>query len=199
MPLSNILLPIVPTHPGNNLRSDSGVFGPDAENFVDQLESDRRLPPHADEVWEATMKEIRAGTAGPLVPRDAMDQFLGFGRWRPFPRHVVWQTQKWRPIDDGKRPHTDAFTTMCETIVCIPPEFVPFTIRRLVCSLKDKVGELPDWFQPVMSAEGWWKRYRQFSPFRSTWALPSWRPCTLKPVSGITPNSRGCRLDLLHP
>ena len=139
-------------------------FGSAAQTFVDELESDRRLPPHAEQVWEATQKEIHEGTAGPLLTRADMDSHFGVGQWRPLPRHVVWQTEKWRPIDDGKRAHTNALTTMHETIVCIPPEFAPLTIRSLACALHDTLGDIPSWFQPVLSTEDWWKGYRQIFP-----------------------------------
>ena len=164
LPTFGILLPVAPKTMGLGEFPQSGPFGSDAENFVNQLEADRRFPPSADEIWEATVKEAREGTASPLVLRHDMDQFFGRGRWRPLPRHVVWQTQKWRSIDDGKRARTNALTTVCETIVCIPPEFVPLTLRRLACILQKKSGTLPPWFQPVMSTEDWWKGCRQTFP-----------------------------------
>ena len=82
-----------------------------------------------------------------------MDQQCGVGRWRPLPRHLVWQLHKWRPIDDGRRARTNALTTLTEIVVCVPPEFAVITAKLLAMAFYNKHGHLPTWFRPAVSIE----------------------------------------------
>ena len=49
--MSGVLHPIEPNAPGQGACSHSELFGSDAEGFVNELEADRRLSPHAEEFW----------------------------------------------------------------------------------------------------------------------------------------------------
>ena len=51
-PMSGVLPPIEPNTPGQGACSHSELFGSGAEGFVNELEADRRLPSHAEEIWE---------------------------------------------------------------------------------------------------------------------------------------------------
>eukprot|EP00972_Heterocapsa_arctica_P106486 15685528-Heterocapsa_arctica.AAC.1 len=60
-----------------------------------------------------------------------MDERFGKGRWRPLPRHMVYQADKARPIDDGRKAGHNSAATMTETIVCQTGEFLALALRSL--------------------------------------------------------------------
>ena len=122
---SGVLLPTLPKNPGKGVApGDSQVLlGQSAVECVDSLEADHRPPTNAEEIWQAAQDEVQEGTAEPLRTREAMDEHFGAGKWRPLPRHVIWHSTKWRPIDEGKRSGINSMNTIEETIVCVAPGF----------------------------------------------------------------------------
>ena len=83
-------------------------MGQSAIDFVDTIEKGRRPVENAEEIWSATMGDIREGTAASLQDRQATDEQYGKGSWRPLPRHVIWQgiaTDRRREAPGQERAH----------------------------------------------------------------------------------------------
>eukprot|EP00971_Amphidinium_carterae_P267668 5309947-Amphidinium_carterae.1 len=93
-----------------------------------------------------------------------MDSRYGRGQWRPIPRHVISQTAKFRPIDDGSRASLNSASHMQETIVCQSGEFLVAVARKLLRRLHAKHGKLPSWATLAAGVEDWSKGYRQNYP-----------------------------------
>ena len=167
IPPADVFRPCEPKRVGekDQLPLQGEILGPSAAEFVDELESMKKTGKQAQVIYDLTMQEVREGLAEPMVDRAAMDRRFGRGRWRPLPRHVIWQSGKWRPIDDGKRSKTNAFTTMCESTVSIPPEFLLVLLRAVALAFTRLTGDLPAWAVGLRFAtEDWWKGFRQVAP-----------------------------------
>ena len=164
---ADIYRPCIPKQVGApvDLPLGTTLSGPTAASFVDELEADRRPHPQAQIIYDLTLAEVAEGLAEPPTDRAGMDKRFGFGGWRPLPRHVIWQAGKWRPIDDGKRSLTNAMTTVSESLVCIPPEFLLLVIRAFVSTSCSVAGTIPEWATGMKFAtEDWWKGFRQLAP-----------------------------------
>ena len=74
-----------------------------AKTFINELEADTRVDKHADEILKTTEEEIELGLAHGFESKADLDALFGEGCWRPLPRHVIEQDDKWRPIDDAKK------------------------------------------------------------------------------------------------
>ena len=107
-------------------------LGQPAVDFIDELEAITRPHQHAELILEATNEEISLGLANPYQARGELDEHFGHGRWRPLPRHLVFQGGKHRPIDDGRRAGHNAAARLEETIVCQTGEFMPLAAKRWV-------------------------------------------------------------------
>eukprot|EP00971_Amphidinium_carterae_P323761 6434257-Amphidinium_carterae.1 len=96
------------------------------------------------------------GLAGLARTRAQMDSTFGKGRWRPIPRHIVHQGDKYRPIDDGKRAVLNEAVPLEETIVCQSGEFIANVVKALMRAL-------PSSAQTTFAAglEDMWKGYRK--------------------------------------
>ncbi|CAK0895584.1 unnamed protein product, partial [Prorocentrum cordatum] len=166
IPPSGILRPIATKHIGKGPEPEAGeeVFGGDACRCVAAVEAMRHPSKNVGATWDLTLAEISEGIADPMRTKDEMDSLHGAGRWRPLVRHVIWQADKWRPIDDGKRSRTNALSSTHETAVCIPPEFVIILLKCMALSFIKASGGIPPWFKPMVSLEDWWKGYRQLFP-----------------------------------
>ncbi len=81
---------------------DVPLLGADAIQYVDALERDNRVHKQAALIHEETCKERELHLAGPEMDRLTCDSLWGPGNWRHIPRHVIFQGDKWRPIDDAK-------------------------------------------------------------------------------------------------
>ena len=92
---------------------------------------------------------------------------FGRGLWRPLPRHVICQGDKWRPIDDGKSAQHNAAVSMSETIVCQSNEFHALACRRLAQHIDRLLAARhvslvwPTWLQLCAGLDDMWKGYRQ--------------------------------------
>ena len=102
--------------PDADLRAE--LLGDNATAFVDSLETDLRIHEHAEGILKVTLEEICLGLARPLETRQELDQRFGRGGWRPMPRHLVFQEDKSRPIDDARKGKQNRLTVVEETIVC---------------------------------------------------------------------------------
>eukprot|EP00959_Pyramimonas_sp_CCMP1952_P458540 9476787-Pyramimonas_sp.AAC.1 len=130
------------------------------------MEQSMRPGPLTKVIYDLTVEEIKAGLADPFVTRRELDLRFGPGGYRPLPRHAIWQGDKWRLIDDGKRARTNALSFLSETLVTIPPELPLLIARALALQVSQDGHSLPEWFQVVASVEDWWKGYRQLFPTR---------------------------------
>ena len=101
------------------------------------------------------------------MSRAEVDATFGRGSWRPLPRHVICQGDKWRPIDDGKSSGHNSVVTMSETIVCQSNELHAIVCRRLAQSMDSLLSQKglpptwPSWLQPCAGLDDMWKGYRQ--------------------------------------
>eukprot|EP00973_Karenia_brevis_P077551 10775177-Karenia_brevis.AAC.1 len=66
------------------------------------------------------------------MTREQVNAIYGVGRWRPMPRHVVHQSGKWRPIDDGRHAGHNSLHDLTETIVCVSNEFLVLAARAIL-------------------------------------------------------------------
>ena len=66
----------------------------DAEQFVDDLEAKGKPakdPEHDVQCLRLSQKDIDKGSATGFFRREQIDQVFGVGKWRPVPRHVIFQ------------------------------------------------------------------------------------------------------------
>jgi len=147
----------------DNLELRENLLGQNAIDFVDALESDTRVHQHADGILEATLSDIELGLARPLESRAEVDAIFGRGRWRPLPRHLVFQDDKARPIDDAKAGGHNASSACLETIVCVSGEWPAMTLRAPLQRVATLTGDehVPPWIQPRTGTEDMWKGFRQ--------------------------------------
>eukprot|EP00971_Amphidinium_carterae_P324358 6445831-Amphidinium_carterae.1 len=76
-----------PVQPKDSLSRDQ-LLGISAVRFVNQLEANLRVHPHAAIIADETEKEVQLGLASPARSRHQIDSKYGKGGWRPIPRHV---------------------------------------------------------------------------------------------------------------
>ena len=120
--------------------SRNELLGPAATEFIDRLEADRRVPEHAWDVLKARDEEIELGLACPYETRAQLDRRFGAGQWRPLPRHAVYQANKARPIDDGRRAGHNQAALLSETIVCQTGEFIPLAAKQMIQNVMELTG-----------------------------------------------------------
>ena len=125
----------------------------------------------AQVVFSLTQKEVEAGLTEPLQDRRYFDRKYGRGGWRPQPRHAIMQAGDYRPIDDGRRSHTNAHSYLREALVCVPGEIIIVIVRAMVAALTLLCGIVPAWFVPMMFVEDWWKGFRQIFPTEEDMAV----------------------------
>ena len=90
----------------------------------------RRDPEIANACWQRTMQECSDGLiSGPFsssqldAPRSRGYPAFGFGKYRPLPRHAIWQGGKYRCIDDARVSGSNRDgTTAHERLVCDRPD-----------------------------------------------------------------------------
>ena len=145
------------------------LLGESAVAYVDQLES--KLQPHelADEILKATLAEIDLNLARPLETRSQIDEHFGKGQWRPLPRHVIFQGDKHRPIDDAKAGKHNEHTSCSEAIVCCTAEWPAIVARELLRrsqELQQDTDHIPDWYRPRAGTSDMWKGFRQNHPVK---------------------------------
>ena len=148
--------------PDADLRAE--LLGDNAAAFVDSLETDLRIHEHAEEILKVTLEEIGLGLARPLETRQELDQRFGRGGWRPMPRHLVFQEDKSRPIDDARKGKQNRLTVVEETIVCQSGEWVAQTWKAVLQEARHLLGQwvpLPSWLVPEAGTEDMWKGFRQ--------------------------------------
>eukprot|EP00971_Amphidinium_carterae_P002062 40727-Amphidinium_carterae.1 len=80
--------------------SRQDLLGQSAIDFINELERDLRVHPHADRILEETLSDVHLGLAGQL------DSTFGKGGWRPIPRHIIAHGvqmsthRRWPPLSD---------------------------------------------------------------------------------------------------
>ena len=123
-----------PLHSDAELRAD--LLGENAVSFIDKLEADLRVHQHADGILEATLSEIELGLARPLESKEEVDAVFGVGCWRPLPRHLVFQADKARPMDDARAGGHNDHSECAETIVCTSGEWPALVIKSLFARVR---------------------------------------------------------------
>jgi hypothetical protein len=163
---SHIYRPIEAKAIGAKVALEEGeeLLGSHAATFVDNLTRTMQPSDMARTVWGLTMEEVELGLADPPRPRSYFDERYGRGGWRPLPRHAIWQQNKWRPIDDGRKAHTNALGYLSEAIVCIPSELLILVAKRLEAEVSRLHSERPTWLALRAFLADWWKGYRQKFP-----------------------------------
>ena len=114
-------------------------------------------PDDAEEIFDATMKEVAAGTMSPLRDRSYYDSLYGRRGWRGVIRFGVWQNDKFRPIEDGKRSGHNSGQTTLEKVHHCPQDFIVTAAIHLVQGLS---LPLPDWAQVESGVDDLENAYR---------------------------------------
>jgi len=115
-------------------------------------------PPHdAALIYEATTKEIDQGNATELRTIQQMDEQFGEGQWRGVTRFGVWQGEKFRPIDDGKRSGHNSGQYIREKVHHTPQDFVPAVAKAI---MKPFGMAPPVWAQPQIGVDDLKDAYR---------------------------------------
>ena len=167
IPASRIHRPL-DTEVRSNEALRSELLGPSAIRYIDSLEADVRIHPHAEDILASIQEEISLGLARPLESRQQVDEIFGRGHWRPLPRHIVYQDDKARPIDDAKAGGHNRSTDCAETIVCITSEWPAIAWRAYLRKIRDlqPAEPLPEWCKPSTATDDMWKGFRQNHPTR---------------------------------
>ena len=87
----------------------------------------------------ATEKELTKGLISRGMSRGQVKSKWGFGLYRPMVRSAVFQGDKWRAIDDGRRSLLNNATLLLETIVT-PSYELPLHIARAAAAIAKKYG-----------------------------------------------------------
>lgn len=93
-------------------------------------------------IVETTEKELTKGLISKGLTRGQVTKKWGLGRYRPMIRSAVFQGEKWRCIDDGRRSLLNNATLLLETIVT-PSYELPLHVARAAAAIANKYG-LPD-------------------------------------------------------
>ena len=81
------------------------------------------IPTNAQEISDATHKEIDKGQLSRAAARSFWDRRFGKNGWRAVIRFGLWQGEKFRPIDDGKRSGHNAAQEIREKVHTCPVSF----------------------------------------------------------------------------
>ncbi len=69
--------------PQADVGANVDLLGGYAKNFVDELEADTRVHPHAEAILKATLEEIELGLAQPFQSKEYFDKLYGVGQYLP--------------------------------------------------------------------------------------------------------------------
>ena len=72
--------------------------------------------------FEASMKEVAAGTSKGPFSISHVEELWGYGKVRIIRRHVVWQGDKARAVDDARSNGTNAASASPEIVSLMPPD-----------------------------------------------------------------------------
>ncbi|CAE8595290.1 unnamed protein product [Polarella glacialis] len=114
-------------------------------------------PADAAEIYAATLKEISKGHAGPLRAPADFDARFGKRGWRGVIRFGIWQGEKFRPIDDGKRSLHNMGQETHEKIHHCPVEFA---IMLAVFFAMAVPRPWPEWLQAELGTDDLADAYR---------------------------------------
>ena len=146
------------------------LLGDNAVNYINKLESNLKIHENADDILEATAKEIDLGLARRFETRDEVDAIFGVGQWRPLPRHVVHQHGKFRPIDNAKASAHNMHTECSEAIVCSSAEWPAVVTKAILLQIavltREEDACPPPWLLPQTGTADMWKGFRQNHPTR---------------------------------
>ena len=162
IPASGVHRPLEPEHQ-DDAELRAALLGDNAIAYIDELENDKRVHQHAADILQSIEDEISLNLAHPLQTRAELDEHFGQGKWRPLPRHVIFQSTKARPIDDAKAGAQNAYTKCNETIVCTSSEWPAITWRALMQKVRliSPADPEPTWLRPCSGSEDMWKGFRQ--------------------------------------
>ena len=97
-------------------------------------------------VVETTEKEMRRGLISPGLSRGQVIRKWGFGLYRPMIRSAVYQGDKYRAIDDGRRSLLNNATLLLETIVTPSYELPLHVVRAAARIAKERGLQMPEFF-----------------------------------------------------
>ena len=108
----------------------------------------------------AASTRLLVGTQGPF-DRSQMDERFGLGGWQPLERFMLFQTDKYRPIDSGKKPGHNSASLERETIfTCSVDAFLPL-IQETLIHLHPLEAFFPGIGRFVLGTEDMKHAYRQ--------------------------------------
>ena len=79
----------------------------------------RRSPPdteQAEAIWNSSLSEQSEGFLGQWQSKESLDLEYGESGWRAMPRFAIWQSDKWRCIDNGKASQHNAVVDIVDKI-----------------------------------------------------------------------------------
>ena len=110
----------------NNTRAVAKIS---SEIEADALHGSADAKERRRQCWIRTKEEIAAGLVHGPYSRARMDKRYKRGKWRCLGRSAIWQKNKYRCIDNGKRSKHNKATAMHERITCGRADF-PVVIAR---------------------------------------------------------------------
>ena len=114
-------------------------------------------PLDAAEIHAATLEEVTKGQLGKPYSRFVWDQRYGANGWRAVVRFGLWQGEKFRPIDDGKRSRHNEAQGIQEKVHTCPVEF-PAMVAIVAAQI---IGQKwPWWFELEIGTEDLQDAYR---------------------------------------
>ena len=108
------------------------LLGTNAVEYVNELEKNLRQDTSTDDILKATIEEIELDLARMLETRGEVYAIFGSGMWRPLPRHLIFQDERPRCIDDTKAGQQNWCSAVSEAIVCASAEWPAVTVRALL-------------------------------------------------------------------
>ena len=169
------------------------LLGPSALNNLEALKACVGPSQYDTQLRSCCLDEVALGRAEGPFDRAQMDERFGPGGWRPLERFTLFQSDKYRPIDSGKKPGHDSASLERETIFTSSVDaFLPI-IQETLRYLQPLESFFPGIGRFVLGAEDMKHAYRQ-SPVRPSnlcvTCAAFWG--TLKPKTTASSFCRAC-------
>ena len=129
------------------------------EHNVSKASFSKVRPPRADQtrvIWDATKEKQRLGFLSDFKSAQQLDEEFGTDEWMSLPRFAIWQSSKYRMIDNGAKLHNPTFASG-ETIhtTSSGASVVLVKLFRKYCGKLQRRWKLLVWSRDL------WKAYQQ--------------------------------------
>ena len=137
------------------------LLGPSALNNLEALTAHVCPGQYDEQLRKCCLDEVALGHAEGPFDRAQMDERFGLGGWRPLERFMLFQTDKYRPIDSGKKPGHNSASLERETIFTSSVDaFLPL-VQETLCYLQPLDAFFPGVGRFVLGTEDMKHAYRQ--------------------------------------